>query len=89
MVYLTAIALFELGSLVCGAAPNSTALIVGRAVAGLGSAGVFMGGVMIISHSVPLVRRPIYVGIIGAMYGIASVRKTSSLLSYSKSQTVY
>lgn len=28
---------------------------------------------MIISHTVPLVRRPIYVGIIGAMYGIASV----------------
>lgn len=60
-----AIATFELGSLVCGAAPTSTALIVGRAVAGLGSAGVFMGGVMIISHTVPLVRRPIYVGIIG------------------------
>jgi MFS family permease len=73
VVYLTAIAVFELGSLVCGAAPTSTALIVGRAVAGLGSAGVFMGGVMVISHSVPLVRRPIYVGIVGAMYGIASV----------------
>jgi MFS family permease len=48
-------------------------LIVGRAIAGLGSAGVFNGAVIIISRTVPLVRRPIYVGIVGAMYGIASV----------------
>jgi MFS family permease len=34
---------------------------------------VFIGGVVIISHSVPLDRRPIYVGVVGAMYGIASV----------------
>ena len=68
-----AIALFELGSLVCGAAPTSTSLIIGRAIAGLGSAGIFIGGVVIITHSVALVKRPIYVGIVGAMYGIASV----------------
>ncbi len=54
-------------------APTSNALIVGRAIAGLGSAGVFNGGVIIISRTVPIVRRPIYVGIVGAMYGIASV----------------
>ncbi|KIM96201.1 hypothetical protein OIDMADRAFT_170908 [Oidiodendron maius Zn] len=73
IVYLVAIALFELGSLVCGAAPTSTSLIIGRAIAGLGSAGIFIGGVVIITHSVALVKRPIYVGIVGAMYGIASV----------------
>ena len=73
VVFLSAIALFELGSLICGVAPTSKALIVGRAVAGLGSAGVFNGGVIIISRTVPLVKRPIYVGIVGAMYGIASV----------------
>lgn len=33
--FLGAIALFELGSLICGTAPNSEALIVGRAIAGL------------------------------------------------------
>jgi MFS family permease len=68
-VYLSAIVLFEIGSLICGAAPTSTALILGRAIAGLGSA----GGVVIISHAVPLERRPIYVGIVGAMYGVAAV----------------
>ncbi|KAG5913417.1 hypothetical protein E4U42_001187 [Claviceps africana] len=72
-VYLAAILLFELGSLVCGATPNSIGLILGRAVAGLGAAGVFSGALLIISRSVPLRRRPVYMGIVGAMYGIASV----------------
>lgn len=40
-VYLVAISIFELGSLICGVAPNSEAFIVGRALAGLGSAGIF------------------------------------------------
>ncbi|KAI4261784.1 MAG: hypothetical protein L6R42_003024 [Xanthoria sp. 1 TBL-2021] len=72
-VYLTAIAIFELGSLICGAAPTSVALIVGRAVAGVGSAGIFSGALVIVAYTVPLRQRPIYTGIIGAMYGIASV----------------
>ncbi|MCJ1397095.1 hypothetical protein MMC11_000287 [Xylographa trunciseda] len=72
-VYLAAIAIFELGSLICGVAPTSIALIVGRAVAGIGSAGIFSGSLIIIAYTVPLVKRPIYQGIIGAMYGIASV----------------
>ena len=72
-VYLTAIAIFELGSLICGVAPNSSALIIGRAVAGLGSAGVFSGALIIVAYSVPLRQRPMYSGFIGAMYGIASV----------------
>ena len=32
--FLVSIAIFELGSLICAVAPNSTALIVGRAIAG-------------------------------------------------------
>jgi MFS family permease len=72
-VYLTAIGIFELGSLICGIAPNSVSLIVGRAVAGLGSAGIFSGALIIVAYSVPLSKRPMYSGFIGAMYGIASV----------------
>ncbi|KAG5216428.1 MFS domain-containing protein [Trichophyton interdigitale] len=34
-VFLIAITIFEIGSAICGAAPNSTALIIGRAVAGI------------------------------------------------------
>ncbi|KAL8675343.1 MAG: hypothetical protein Q9168_000300 [Polycauliona sp. 1 TL-2023] len=72
-VYLSAIAIFELGSLICGVAPSSIALIIGRAVAGVGSAGIFAGALVIVAYTVPLQQRPIYTGIIGAMYGIASV----------------
>lgn len=37
------IAIFEIGSAVCGAAPNSNALIVGRVIAGIGGAGMYIG----------------------------------------------
>ncbi|KAB8301995.1 hypothetical protein EYC80_005448 [Monilinia laxa] len=43
------------------------------AIAGLGSAGIFSGALIIVAYSVPLVKRPMFTGIIGAMYGIASV----------------
>ncbi|KAK4698066.1 MFS transporter, DHA2 family, glioxin efflux transporter, partial [Lecanoromycetidae sp. Uapishka_2] len=72
-VYLSAIFIFEIGSVVCGAAPTSVALILGRAIAGIGSAGIFSGALVIIAYAVPLHKRPIYTGIIGGMYGLASV----------------
>ena len=71
--YLTSIIIFEIGSLICGVSPNSTALIVGRAIAGIGSAGIFAGSFIIIACSVPLVKRAKYGALLGAMYGIASV----------------
>lgn len=72
-VFLASIFLFELGSLICGVAQNSLTLIIGRAVAGMGSAAIFSGALIILAHSVPLERRPMYSGFIGSMYGIASV----------------
>lgn len=72
-VYLIAIVIFEVGSAICGAAPSSVALIVGRAIAGVGSAGIFAGALIIIAYTVPLEKRPIFTGLIGGMYGIASV----------------
>lgn len=71
--FVIAIIIFEIGSAVCGAAPSSTAFIIGRAVAGLGSAGIFSGAMLIIADAVPLRKRPVYMGAIGGMYGIASV----------------
>ncbi|KAK4126814.1 MFS general substrate transporter [Parathielavia appendiculata] len=73
VVFLLAIGLFELGSLVCALAPTSAAFIIGRAVAGLGASGISPGALIIIAHSVPLRRRPIFLGSMGGMYGIASV----------------
>jgi MFS family permease len=72
-VFLSAISIFEIGSLLCGVAPSSNALITGRAVAGLGAAGIFTGALLILMATVTLSQRPIYVGLVGAMYGIAGV----------------
>ncbi|KAL8729324.1 MAG: hypothetical protein Q9166_004821 [cf. Caloplaca sp. 2 TL-2023] len=72
-VFLTAVGIFELGSLICGVAPSSNALIIGRAIAGMGCAGIFSGALIIIAYSVPLHRRPAYTALIGAMYGVASI----------------
>jgi MFS family permease len=44
-----------------------------RAIAGVGSAGVFSGSLVIIAHSTPMDKRPIYTAIVGGMFGIASV----------------
>jgi MFS family permease len=49
--FLTALALFEVGSAVCGAAPNSIAFIIGRAIAGLGAGGVQSGIVSLLLFS--------------------------------------
>ncbi len=43
--FLTSVILFEIGSAICGAAPTSICLIIGRAIQGIGGAGVFSGGV--------------------------------------------
>lgn len=72
-IYLSAMLLFEIGSAVCASAPQSAAFILGRAIAGVGSAGIFSGATLIIARSIPLSQRPIYFGAFGAMYGLASV----------------
>lgn len=72
-VMLVAITLFEIGSLLCGAAPNSAALIVGRVIAGSGASGILIGTIIIIANAVPLRERPIYTGAVGSIYGVASV----------------
>lgn len=71
--FLTGIFLFEIGSAICGAAQNSIMLIIGRAVAGLGSSGVFTGAILIMMNTVPLHRRPLLQGLFGACFGVASV----------------
>lgn len=72
-VYLLAILVFEAGSLVCAAAPSSTAFIVGRAVAGMGTAGLFSGSIVVMAYTLPLGKRPLAFGLIGGMWGLASV----------------
>ncbi|WEW61666.1 hypothetical protein PRK78_007158 [Emydomyces testavorans] len=72
-VFMFSIFVFELGSLVCAVAKNSTTLIVGRALAGAGASGLASGAYTIIAFSAPPHQRPAYTGILGATYGVASV----------------
>ncbi|KAI9699110.1 MAG: hypothetical protein M1836_003299 [Candelina mexicana] len=71
--FLSALVIFELGSIICAAATDSVMLIVGRAVAGAGAAALFSGGMTIIGFSVPIQRRPIYIALLSSMFGISSV----------------
>ncbi|KAJ8071804.1 hypothetical protein OCU04_002118 [Sclerotinia nivalis] len=72
-VLLLSVLLFEVGSIVCGAAPSSAAFIVGRAISGIGAAGVFNGAIVCIINAVPLQKRPRLLGLFGAIFGVASV----------------
>lgn len=71
--YLFSVFIFLVGSAVCGAAPNSMALIIGRAIAGIGGAGVVAGVFIIIAKNIPLRKRSLYAGFIGASLAISSV----------------
>ncbi|CAG8433802.1 12491_t:CDS:2 [Ambispora gerdemannii] len=71
--FLFAIVVFELGSLLCGVAQNITSMIVFRAIAGMGGGGILSLVVIIISDIVPHHDRGKYQGLIGAVYGAASL----------------
>ena len=72
-VYFGSIVVFEIGSAICGAAPNSPTFITGRAIAGLGSAGIFTGSMLVMIPMVPLEKRPVFQAIFGMVFGLASV----------------
>jgi MFS family permease len=72
-VFLAALGFFELGSLVCAVAPSSSVLIFGRALAGLGKAGILSGAVILAAKVVPLSKRPVLVGFVSALNGVAAI----------------
>ncbi|KAI1183938.1 MFS general substrate transporter [Nemania serpens] len=71
--YLLYLLLFEVGSLVCALSPSSRALIAGRAIAGLGASGLFAGGFTVVTTIIPLHKRPVWIGTMGATFSIASI----------------
>jgi len=73
--YIVFFAIFELGSALCGAAQSSNMLIVGRAIAGVGAAGISSGAYTVLSASVPLEKRP------GKLSGVNAKLKANSCKS--------
>ncbi|KAJ5698334.1 hypothetical protein N7462_000339 [Penicillium macrosclerotiorum] len=72
-VFLLTNAICIVGSLLCGAATTSMMLIIGRAVAGVGTAGLLSGCFTILVQSTPLRRRPMFTGMLAAVEGIATL----------------
>ncbi|RYP60032.1 hypothetical protein DL771_010643 [Monosporascus sp. 5C6A] len=72
-VFLSRIVLFEAGSAACGSANSLLALIIGHAIQGFGSSGIFTGAVLIMTRTVPPHRRPMLQGLFRACFGPASV----------------
>ncbi|KAJ1709615.1 MFS multidrug transporter [Aspergillus flavus] len=75
--FLSFFAFFEIGSLICGVANSSKMLIIGRAVAGMGSSGMLNGAMNILAAAVPMHKRPTLMGII---MGIAQLGLVSGPL---------
>ncbi|TPX12829.1 uncharacterized protein E0L32_006709 [Thyridium curvatum] len=72
-IYLANILLFEVGSALCGAAPNMTALIVGRVIAGVGGSGMYAGTLTYISVLTNMRERAAYMAGSTVVWGVGSV----------------
>jgi hypothetical protein len=72
-LFIACVGIFEIGSLISAVAPTSAALIAGRAISGFGASGIFTGALTTISTILPLERRGFFIGLITAVYGVASI----------------
>ncbi|KAI3393098.1 hypothetical protein diail_4727 [Diaporthe ilicicola] len=72
-LFLASVLLFEVGSVVCGAAPNMDAMIIGRVLTGVGGAATYCGGLTYITVLTTDAERPIYMAGIAVMYSVGSV----------------
>ena len=62
-VFLVSVSIFEVGSLISATAPTSKAFIVGRAISGIGGAGIIQGIFTMVTQSTPVRKRSLYGGL--------------------------
>jgi len=72
-LFIGAISIFIVGSIIGGLAGDMTQLIVGRAVQGLGGGGLMLLSQAIIADVVPARQRGRYMGIMGGVFALSSV----------------
>jgi len=72
-IYIIAVAIFGLGSLVVSVAHDSTMLLTGRAIQGFGSSGIFPIASATIGDVFPVEKRGRALGLIGAVFGLAFI----------------
>ena len=73
IVLQTAIALFLIGSALCGLSQNMTELIAFRALQGLGGGGLIVSTLAIVGDVVPPRERGKYQGFFGAVFGVSTI----------------
>jgi MFS family permease len=73
IVFLLSNVIFLVGSLLCATAASSTMFIVGRAVTGLGFSGGLAGCFAVITHSLPLNKRPVFAGLMACVESLAII----------------
>ncbi|KAB5560109.1 major facilitator superfamily domain-containing protein, partial [Coniochaeta sp. 2T2.1] len=72
-LYIGSTALFMGASALCGGAPNINAFIIGRALAGIGGCGMYMGLLTLLSVTTTNAERPKYLSLTGFIWGIGTV----------------
>jgi len=72
-IYLAAISIFVVGSIIGGWSQNMTWLIIGRGIQGIGGGGLMILSQAIIADVVPARERGKYMGIMGGVFAISSV----------------
>ncbi len=72
-LYIGHVVIFEIGSAISASAPTMNALIVGRAIAGIGGCGMYVGGLTFFSVITTPKERPIYISLITPVWGIGTV----------------
>ncbi|QRW06527.1 major facilitator superfamily transporter [Ceratobasidium sp. AG-Ba] len=71
-IMLTSLLIFAIGSAISGAAQSMNMLIAGRTIQGIGGGGIITLTDIIVADLVPLAERGPYLGIVGAVWAIAS-----------------
>lgn len=73
IIFLLSNVVFLVGSLFCATAASSTMFIVGRAVTGLGFSGGLAGSFAVITHILPLNKRPVFAGLMACVESLAII----------------
>nr|WP_256971116.1 MDR family MFS transporter [Corynebacterium glutamicum] len=72
-LFIGALGIFLIGSVIGGLAGNMTWLIIGRAVQGIGGGGLMILSQAIIADVVPARERGRYMGVMGGVFGLSAV----------------
>jgi MFS family permease len=73
ILFIASVVILEAGSALCGAAQTMDTLIVGRAICGIGSIGIYVGVMNILSTFTTISERPKTIGYMTLMWGLGTV----------------